>query len=150
MDFSVNGVLYNSNAAEDTPLLYVLRNDLNLKGTRFGCGEGHCGACKVIVDDRIARSCETPVSAVHGKMVRTVESLIAGEIHPVVSALVNHHAWQCGYCMAGIVMQATVLYESGEHFDRQAIAEALNDNFCRCGAHARILDALTELLCKKP
>lgn len=150
MDFSVNGVLHKSSAANDTPLLYVLRNDLNLKGTRFGCGEGHCGACKVIVDDGIARSCELPVSAVQGKSVRTVESLLTGDIHPVVSAIVKHHAWQCGYCVSGIVMQATVLYESGESYDRQAIAEVLNDNFCRCGAHPRILDALTELLCKMP
>ncbi|MBX2885899.1 MAG: 2Fe-2S iron-sulfur cluster binding domain-containing protein [Granulosicoccus sp.] len=145
MSFSVNGQQHNTSAHKDTPLLYVLRSELNLKGTRFGCGEGHCGACKVIVDNRVARSCETLISDVHGKSVRTIESLLDGEIHPVVAAIVRHNAWQCGYCIAGIAMQATVLYESSKTYDRQAIAEALNDNFCRCGAHPRILDALADV-----
>jgi aerobic-type carbon monoxide dehydrogenase small subunit (CoxS/CutS family) len=150
MSFTVNGHLHNNTADEDTPLLYVLRNDLKLKGTRFGCGEGYCGACTVIIDNQVARSCDTPISAVRGKSVRSVESLLEDEFHPVIAAMVNHNAWQCGYCISGIIMQATVLYESGEKYDRPSIVAALNENFCRCGAHPRILDALTEVCSGTP
>ncbi|MBX2838471.1 MAG: 2Fe-2S iron-sulfur cluster binding domain-containing protein [Gammaproteobacteria bacterium] len=149
MKLTVNEQCRTSHAQEQTPLLYVLRNELNLKGTRFGCGEGHCGACMVLVDDRLTRSCDTPLSEVQGKKIRTVESLLEQKTHPIVKAISKHRAWQCGYCIAGIVMHATALYESETPYDRAEIAAALDDNFCRCGAHPRILDALVEALSQR-
>src|SRR5919108_6654984 len=107
MRIEVNGVERTVDAAPETPLLYVLRNDLGLVGTRFGCGSGQCGACFVLVDGRAMASCDLPLSFVQGKKVTTIEGL--DESHPVQQALIRHQAAQCGYCMSGIVMSAVAL-----------------------------------------
>src|SRR5208282_1144416 len=127
----------------DTPLLYVLRNDLGLKGTRFGCGEGNCGACTVLIDGRAQRSCELAVWSVEGKSILTIEGLGAiGRLHPLQQAFLDFQAGQCGYCLSGIIMTALELIELGGEPSRQKIVEALDRNLCRCGAHARIIAAI--------
>ena len=128
---------------EDTPLLYVLRNDLGLKGTRFGCGQGNCGACAVLIDGRAQRSCELPVWSVEGKSIMTIEGLGANDqLHPLQQAFVDFQAGQCGYCLSGIIMTAVELVEAGGEPSRPKIVEALERNLCRCGAHARIIGAI--------
>jgi nicotinate dehydrogenase subunit A len=128
---------------EDTPLLYVLRNDLGLKGTRFGCGEGNCGACTVLIDGRAQRSCELPVWSVEGKSIMTIEGLGAiDRLHPLQQAFLDFQAGQCGYCLSGIIMTAVELIEAGGEPSRQRIVEALDRNLCRCGAHARVIGAI--------
>ena len=127
----------------DTPLLYVLRDDLNLKGTRFGCGNGQCGACTVLVDGRAQRSCELPVWSLEGKAIVTIEGLGTPErLHPLQQAFIECQAGQCGYCLSGIIMSAAALIESGNTPSRAKILDALAVNLCRCGAHGRILTAI--------
>lgn len=146
----VNGSDHRVHTEEDTALLYVLRNHLGLKGTRFGCGLGVCGACLVLVDGRPAYSCDTPVWAVAGKDVTTVEGLGTGEDpHPVSRALVSAQAAQCGYCMSGIVVSACALLADNPDPSDAQVRAALDRNLCRCGAHNRVvravLDAAAEL-----
>lgn len=143
--FTINGKPVEICAPADTPLIYVIRNDLNLKGTRFGCGDGYCGACTIIIDGRAAQSCTTPLSFVEHKEVETIEALLGNPPDPIVSAIQSRNAWQCGYCLSGIIMRARALCSEPAQLTRQDIARALNENYCRCGAHPRILDALTEL-----
>lgn len=127
----------------DTPLLYVLRNDLGLKGTRFGCGNGQCGACTVLIDGRARHSCELPVWSVEGASITTIEGLGAGgRLHPLQQAVIDLQAGQCGYCLNGIIMTAAELTESGQAPSRRRIVEALETNLCRCGAHTRIIAAI--------
>jgi nicotinate dehydrogenase subunit A len=141
--FDVNGAPATAHADPDTPLLYVLRNDLGLRGARFGCGQGLCGACTVIVDGRPVNSCDTPVWMVEGKQVRTIESLADGErLHPVQQAVLDEQAGQCGYCLSGIVMAAVALLEERPGATRAEIVEALDGHLCRCGAHGRIVRAI--------
>lgn len=128
---------------DDTPLLYVLRDDLGLKGTRFGCGDAQCGACTVLIDGRAEHSCDVPVSALAGRKVTTVEGLAEGDmLHAVQQAILDHQAGQCGYCLSGIVMKAVELVESGDPPDRERVKTHLADNLCRCGAQPRIVDAV--------
>ncbi len=127
----------------DTPLLYVLRDDLGLKGTRFGCGEGNCGACAVLIDGRAQRSCELPVWSVEGKSIMTIEGLDAiDRLRPLKQAFLDFQAGQCGYCLSGIIMTVAELIDAGGEPSRQRIVEALDRNLCRCGAHARIIAAI--------
>jgi nicotinate dehydrogenase subunit A len=129
-----------------TPLLDVLRNELALRGARFGCGEGLCGACTVIVDGKPVSSCDLPVEAVAGKSVETVEGLRSdGTLHAVQQALVEEQAGQCGYCLTGIVMRAKALFDSNPSPTRAQIAAALDASLCRCGSQPRILRALEKL-----
>ena len=139
----VNGRAREVCAEPDTPLLYVLRNHLGLKGTRFGCGLGVCGACLVLVDGHPTYSCDTPLWSVEGKDVTTVEGLGPdGEPHPVARAIVTHQAAQCGYCMSGIVVRAArMLAENPDPSDAE-VREALDDNLCRCGSHNRVVRAV--------
>lgn len=131
---------------DDTPLLYVLRDDLGLKGTRFGCGTGHCGACAVLVDGRAQRSCELPIWAVEKQSITTIEGLgTPDHLHPLQEALVEFQAGQCGYCLNGIIMTAAELIASGGPSSRDRIAAGLEDNLCRCGAHGRIVSAIEAL-----
>jgi nicotinate dehydrogenase subunit A len=123
----------------DVPLLYVLRNELGLTGTRFGCGNGICGACTVIVSGRAVRSCVVAASDVTGP-VTTVESLEGS--HPLQRALVEEQAGQCGYCLTGIVMSAKALLDSDPNPSEAALRGALDGNLCRCGSHTRILRAI--------
>jgi nicotinate dehydrogenase subunit A len=142
MIIDVNGKQHGVAAAPDTPLLYVLRNELGLVGTRFGCGSGQCGACFVLVDGRAMASCDLPLSFVAGKKVTTIEGL--GEAHPVQKALVRHQAAQCGYCMSGIVMSAVALLSENQNPSETQIRGALDRNLCRCGSHNRVVRAILD------
>jgi aerobic-type carbon monoxide dehydrogenase small subunit (CoxS/CutS family) len=127
----------------ETPLLYVLRDDLGLKGTRFGCGNGSCGSCTVLVDGQARRSCELPVWSVEGKSITTIEGLGSLErLHPIQRAFIDFQAGQCGYCLSGIIMTAAELIGTRAEPSRAKIVAALDANLCRCGAHARIVKAI--------
>ena len=142
-ELQVNGHARQVRADDDTPLLYVLRNHLGLKGTRFGCGLSVCGACSVLVDGRPAYSCDTPLWSVKGKDVTTVEGLGTDvEPHPVASAIVEQQAAQCGYCMSGIVISAAALLATNADPSESEVRAALDDNLCRCGAHNRVVRAV--------
>jgi nicotinate dehydrogenase subunit A len=138
----VNGRSSEVSAAPDTPLLYVLRNDLGLPGTRFGCGGGQCGACFVLVDGRPMASCDLPCSFVVGKQVTTVEGLGGGNLHPVQKALITEQAAQCGYCMSGIAVAAVGLLSKNKNPSEAEVREALDKNLCRCGSHNRVVKAV--------
>ena len=141
--FSLNGVQTEPDLAKETPLIFCLRNDLELKGTRLGCGTGDCGACTVLVDGRPGLACTIQLGDVAGRHVETIESLTAnGRTDPVIEAVVSAQAGQCGYCLAGIVMRATVLLRENTTPTRAEIATALDACLCRCGAHSRILSAV--------
>ena len=139
----VNGVARTLGADADTPLMYCLRDELGLKGTRFGCGSGHCGACTVLVDGRAVQSCDTPLWAAADHEVTTVEGLADDRIGTVLrQAFIDLQAAQCGYCINGILMAATALLKQDARPDRPAILKALERNLCRCGTHVRILRAI--------
>lgn len=140
---TVNGERREVRADDDTPLLYVLRNHLGLKGTRFGCGVGLCGACFVLADGRPIYSCDTPLWSVAGKSIRTVEGLCAdGRPHPVSRALIAGQAAQCGYCMSGIVVAAAALLDANPDPTESEVRAALDPNLCRCGSHNRVVAAV--------
>lgn len=127
----------------DTPLLYVLRDDLGLKGTRFGCGDGQCGSCTVLVDGSAAKSCELPMWSVEGKSITTIEGLgMLEHLHPIQQAILDFQAGQCGYCLSGIIMAAAELIQSEQRPSRDKIVAKLASNLCRCGAHGRIVNAI--------
>ena len=141
ISFRLNGAPVDLDVDPDTPLLYVLRNDLGLMGARFGCGLGLCGACFVSVDGASVPYCDTPVWSVAGKAVVTVEGLSP---HPVQEALLSRQAAQCGYCVTGIIMTAATLLERNPHPSEQVVAEALDRHLCRCGAQHRMIRAIVE------
>jgi nicotinate dehydrogenase subunit A len=127
----------------DTPLLYVLRNDLELTGTKFGCGLAQCGACTVHLDGRAVRSCSTPVSAVVGRRVTTIEGLGSPERpDPVQAAFIAEQAPQCGYCTAGLVMTARAFLQQNRRPTEPEVKQALAGNLCRCGSHVRVIRAV--------
>jgi nicotinate dehydrogenase subunit A len=139
----VNGRTREVGADPETPLLYALRNDLGLIGTRYGCGLGQCGACTVIIDGKPVQSCDVPVSAVAGKSITTVESLASdGHLHALQQAFVDEQAAQCGYCASGILMSAKALLDTNPDPSDADIRVALDGNLCRCGTHVRILKAI--------
>jgi nicotinate dehydrogenase subunit A len=139
----VNGGEYEVGAEPDTPLLYVLRNDLKLKGTRFGCGEGHCGACTVLFDGRAVQSCDTPLWSAPGHEITTIEGLSGtGVLHPIQQAFLDEQAAQCGYCTNGVMMSVKALLDANPDPDEAQIVVALDRNLCRCGSHVRILRAV--------
>ncbi len=141
--FCVNGVQHSLAVPSDTPLLYVLRNDLRLKGTRFGCGLGQCGACTVLVDGRAVQSCDAPLWSVAGKRVTTIEGLgCAARPHPLQQAILDEQAAQCGYCVNGILMSAAALIAENGQPTEAEIRAKLDRNLCRCGTHARIVRAI--------
>jgi len=140
---NVNGSKREVVADAETPLLYVLRNDLDLKGARYGCGIGVCGACMVIVDGKAVQSCDVPVSAVAGKSITTIEGIGTSERpHPLQRAFIAEQAAQCGYCVSGIIMSAKALLDARPQPSDAEIREALAQNLCRCGTHTRILKAI--------
>jgi len=139
----VNEKPYPVQAAPDTPLLYVLRNELGLMGPHFGCGEEQCGACMVLIGDQARPSCKLPVSAIGRARITTLEGLMAeGELHPVQRAFLEEQASQCGYCLNGMIMTTAALLWKNRHPSDSQIREALDGNLCRCGSHLRILRAV--------
>jgi|SRR5690348_2625240 len=140
----VNGRDCEVRAEPDTPLLYILRNDLKLKGTRFGCGEGQCGACTVLLDGHPVTSCDTPLWSVPGHEITTIEGIGGGDgsLHPVQRAFADAQAIQCGYCIDGIIMAAVALLNRERDPSEAQIHAALERNLCRCGTHVRILRAI--------
>jgi isoquinoline 1-oxidoreductase alpha subunit len=140
--FTVNGKLANIDAAPDTPLLWVVREHLKLTGTKYGCGAGMCGACTVHLDGRAVRSCQTPIAAVTGKRVTTIEGLSANGDHPLQKAWVDLQVPQCGYCQSGQIMQAAALLASMKNPSRDDIIRHMDGNICRCGTYPRILRAV--------
>jgi len=140
---TVNGRTHAVAAEPETALLYVLRNDLKLKGARFGCGMGQCGACTVLVDGKPVQSCDFPLSAAAGKSVTTIEGLARnGNLHPLQRAFIEEQAAQCGYCVTGIIMTAKALLDTNPRPTDADIRAALKGNLCRCGTHHRILRAI--------
>ena len=139
----VNGTLRELQSAGDTPLLYVLRDELQLNGAKYGCGLGQCGACTVLVDGEAVFSCVTPLSMVDGKRITTLEGLGSAQ-HPgrVQRAFIAEQAAQCGFCIPGMIMRAEALLRANPHPDDSQVRAALNPNLCRCGTHARILRAV--------
>jgi len=139
VNLNVNGVERSVTAAADTPLLYILRNDLQLKGTRFGCGLGQCGACNVLINGQCVQSCDTPLWAAVGKRITTIEGLGTPErLHPLQQAFIDEQAAQCGYCANGIIMSAKALLDKNADPGEDEIRAALDRNLCRCGTHNRI------------
>ena len=139
----VNGSSRNVGVEADTPLLYVLRNDLELNGPRFGCGLAQCGACTVLVDGKPTRSCVTPVSTVGSKSITTLEGLgSAARPHPLQKAFIEEQAAQCGYCANGMIMTAKALLDRNPKPTEAQIRKALAANLCRCGTHNRIVRAV--------
>jgi nicotinate dehydrogenase subunit A len=143
IELTVNGRRHRLNASPDTPLLYILRNDLELNGAKFGCGLAQCGACTVLVDGEPIRSCSYPIEAVEGKAITTIEGLGTVENpHPVQKAFIEEQAAQCGYCINGMIMTTAALLQHDPRPTDTAIRQALAGNLCRCGTHARILRAV--------
>ena len=136
----VNGSERALQAEENTPLLYILRNDWDLRGTRFGCGVGQCGACHVLLDGVSVPACDTPVWATEGKAVVTVEGLGGGTgLHPLQQAFIDEQAGQCGYCLSGILVSAAALLAQQPQPTEAEVRQALDKHLCRCGAHNRIV-----------
>ncbi|ANN78437.1 (2Fe-2S)-binding protein [Bordetella flabilis] len=143
LQLSVNGAVWDVAADADTPLLYVLRNDLGLNGPKFGCGLGECGACTVLLDDRPLRSCILPVAGAAGRQVTTLEGLASGgQLHPVQQAFIDEQAAQCGYCLNGMIMMAKALLDRNPAPSEAEIRQELKYNLCRCGTHIEILRAV--------
>jgi len=139
----VNGSVRTVSVEPDTPLLYVLRNDFELNGARFGCGLAQCGACTVLIDGKAVRSCVTPVSEVGTKAVTTLEGLgTAQKPHPLQKAFIEEQAAQCGYCSNGMIMNAKALLDKTPQPTEAQVKKALAANFCRCGTHNRIVRAV--------
>ena len=143
ISIEVNGDKHAVDADGETPLLYILRNDLKLKGVRFGCGLGACGACTVVIDCKAVQSCDISLDAVAGKRITTIEGIgSVDKMHALQSAFVAEQAAQCGYCTSGIIMTAYALLSRNASPSDAEIREALDGNICRCGTHARILRAI--------
>jgi aerobic-type carbon monoxide dehydrogenase small subunit (CoxS/CutS family) len=152
-EITVNGALHTVEVEPDTPLLYVLSNDLRLKGPRFGCGLAQCGSCSVLLDGAEVRACVTPVSAVGRRAITTLEGLPewyaqrhglgqVPDLHPVQQAMIDEQAIQCGYCFNGMMIKAAELLETNARPSAQEIKAAMNGHLCRCGMYPRILSAI--------
>ena len=143
IQFTLNGKPTKISVDGDRPLLWVLRTDLELTGTKFGCGEGFCGACTVLVDGKAVRSCQTAVKEIQGKEVVTIEGLGKnGKLHPLQKAFVDHDALQCGFCTPGMILNAYSLLRENPQPTESEIVAGMEDNLCRCGAHKRIVEAI--------
>ncbi|MEY8875830.1 MAG: (2Fe-2S)-binding protein [Leptothrix sp. (in: b-proteobacteria)] len=139
---TINGKAVEAKSEGDTPLLWVIRDELNLTGTKFGCGQALCGACTVHLDGQPVRSCQTPLSAAAGKKVSTVESLSADNTHVLQKAWIAHDVPQCGYCQSGQLMSAAALLAQNKNPSDADIDAAMSGNICRCGTYARIKAAI--------
>ena len=145
MQFVVNNKAVTTSAAERTPLLNVLRNELGLRAAKYGCGTGHCGACTVLVDGRPENSCEFEVSLVEGCRVTTLEGLPNTDLHPVQQAFIEEQAAQCGYCTTGLIMRLVSLLETTPRPAVSEVRSALDRHLCRCGSHSRVLKVIDRL-----
>jgi aerobic-type carbon monoxide dehydrogenase small subunit (CoxS/CutS family) len=143
--FRLNGRPAALTTDDQRNLLWVLRGDENLTGTKYGCGLGICGACTVVVDGQAVRSCQTTLADVQGKNVVTIEGLERdGKLHPLQQAFVDHGGFQCGYCTSGMIMNAYAMLQKTPHPSRDQILQEMDGNLCRCGAHQRIVAAIQE------
>jgi len=143
LSFTLNGKKTEALIDTSQTLLWVLRNHFGLTGTKYGCGNGFCGACTVLIDNEPVRSCQVPVSDVAGKNVVTIEGLEKkGKLHPVQKAFIDHEALQCGFCTPGMILTAVALLTKNPSPSKQQIIDGMEDNLCRCGAHNRIIDAI--------
>jgi len=143
--FSLNDKPVNLTVDGERMLLWVLRTDLGLTGTKLGCGEGFCAACTVLVDGEAVRSCQLPVKDVAGKTVTTIEGLAKdGKLHPLQEAFARHDALQCGFCTPGMILVAHEFLTKNPHPSEKDVREALEGNLCRCGAHTRIVRAVMD------
>lgn len=141
--FSLNGRPVSVVGDDGRTLLWVLRTDFGLTGTKYGCGEGICGACTVIVDGKVVRACKSTLKHVDGSEVTTIEGLARnGKLHPLQQAFLDHGAFQCGYCTSGMLLDAVVFLRNNPKPSRDAIISHMEHNLCRCGAHLRIVDAI--------
>ena len=141
--FKLNGTPVTLDTNADRRLLWVLRTDLELTGAKYGCGEGQCGSCTVIVDGRAVRSCQASLGSVQGKEVTTIEGLaLDGKLHPLQQAFQEHGALQCGYCTPGMIMNAYGVLLRHPNPTREQIVQGMQPNLCRCGAHTRIIRAI--------
>ena len=143
---TVNGQKHEIESDPDTPLLYILRNDLKLKGTKFGCGGGVCGACTVIMDGLAIFSCDTPIWSIDDKKIETIEGISQDGIHPLQELLIDEQAGQCGYCLSGIIMKVKAITDDDPNKSVDDIANELDRNLCRCGSQLRILNAVKKYL----
>jgi aerobic-type carbon monoxide dehydrogenase small subunit (CoxS/CutS family) len=141
--FKLNGKPIKLTVESERKLLWVLRTDLGLTGTKYGCGESFCGACTVLVNQEAVRSCQTAVKEIQGKEVVTIEGLaVNNKLHPIQKAFTEHDAMQCGYCTPGMIMNAYSFLRKNPNPSEKEIIENMNDNLCRCGAHNRIIKAI--------
>ena len=141
--FKLNGKPISLNVEGDRTLLWVLRTDLGLTGTKYGCGKAICGACTVVIGKDAVRSCQVPIRDVQGKAVTTIEGLAKGEkLHPLQSSFVEHGAVQCGFCTPGMIMNAYAMLLKNPKLTRKQIIEGMDDNLCRCSGHKRIVEAI--------
>lgn len=143
VSFTLNGKPTTVDTADDRRLLWVLRDDLGMTGTRFGCGVAQCGCCTVLVDGKATRACITPMRTVANKSVTTIEGLASGDnLKPIQQAFLDHAGYQCGYCTSGMIMTAQGLLNGNPKPTRDQIIAGMDRNLCRCGAHPRIVDAI--------
>lgn len=141
----VNGKAYKVKTDHNRTLLFVLRDELDLTGTKYGCGEGQCGACTVLIDGQPRRSCITRVDSVDGKEITTIESLAAnGRLHPLQQAFVDEEAFQCGYCTPGMIMSGVALLNQNPNPSTEDILQNMQGNICRCGTYTRIIKAVQQ------
>lgn len=151
VSFSLNGKPVTLDTADDRRLLWVLRDDLELTGSKFGCGIGSCGACTVLVDGKATRSCITDLKTVAGKKVTTIEGLADGDrLKPIQAAFLDRLGFQCGYCTSGMIMTAQGLLNANPKPTREQIVQGMERNFCRCGAHVRIVAAVEDAAKQTP
>jgi isoquinoline 1-oxidoreductase subunit alpha len=144
MQLRINKQMVEVTDTPDRPLLGVLRDELGMTGTRFGCGAGQCGACTIHLDGKAVRSCQTQLSMIGGREITTIEGLARGEeLHPVQQAFIDEQVPQCGYCMSGQIMSAAALLSSTSNPSDEQIVEAMRGNLCRCGTYVRIKRAIT-------
>lgn len=143
ISLNVNGASHSVTVADDEMLLYVLRERLNLTGTKYGCGEAQCGACTVLIDGHASRSCRLSANAVAGRKITTIEGLEKnGKLHPVQQAFLDEEAFQCSYCTPGMIMSAVSLLSANPKPDQDEIIRGMNGNICRCGTYSRIVAAI--------
>ena len=141
--FTLNDKTVQISVSKDRMLLWVLRTELGLTGAKYGCGEGFCGACTVLVDNEPVRSCQYPMKDVQGKTILTIEGLAYnGKLHPLQQAFIDHDALQCGFCTPGVILTAYSLLLKNSKPSQKEIIQTLDDNLCRCGAHTRMLQAV--------